>query len=157
MEGGKGDDSLNGGAGNDIIRGGDDKDTILGGTGDDKLYGDSGKDSLSGGKGNDSLWGGSGNDTLIGGIGNDSLWGNSGADTFVYYTGDGHDVIFGFDNKDTLTLDSLTFTSIYSKKNKAVMLNFDSGSITLKDFGSTSTFNINGTNYKISGTKLVKK
>lgn len=157
VEGGKGDDSLNGGAGNDIIRGGDDKDTILGGTGDDKLYGDSGKDSLSGGKGNDSIWGGSGNDTLIGGIGNDSLWGNSGADTFIYYTGDGHDVIFGFDNKDTLTLDSLTFTSIYSKKNKAVMLNFDSGSITLKDFGSTSTFNINGTNYKISGTSLVKK
>lgn len=158
VEGGKGNDSILGGAGNDILKGGDDKDTLDGGSGVDKIYGNSGNDSLSGGKGNDSLWGGSGSDTLTGGTGNDSLWGNSGADTFIYSAGDGHDVIFGFENKDTLSLDNLDFTTVYSKKNKAVMLNFDNGSITLRDFGSTTTFHINDDTYTINkSNKFVKK
>ena len=158
VNGGKGNDSILGGAGNDILKGDDDKDTLDGGSGVDKIYGNSGNDSLSGGTGNDSLWGGSGSDTLVGGKGNDSLWGNSGADTFIYSAGDGHDVIFGFENKDTLSLDSLDFTTVYSKKNKAVMLNFDNGSITLRDFGSTTTFHINNDTYTINkSNKFVKK
>ena len=85
------------------------------------------------------------------------MWGNAGADTFIYAKGDGKDIIYGFDNKDTLTLDNLEFTSAtYSKKSKAVTLKVDDGSITLKNFTAT-TFHINDDTYKISGSKFVKQ
>lgn len=141
--------SMNGGAGNDLIWGDSGKDTLSGGSNNDKLHGEEGNDKLYGGTGNDTLWGGSGND---------SLWGNAGSDTFIYAQGEGKDVIFGFENADLLQITG-TFSASYSKAKKEIY--FDVGTttnaITLKDFGSTSTFNVNGTNYKISGTKLVKK
>ncbi|MGE8188627.1 immunoglobulin-like domain-containing protein [Pseudomonas sp. NPDC086278] len=75
----------------------DGNDTLLGGAGNDILFGQGGNDSLDGGKGNDILLGGSGNDTLMGGQGNDILIGGSGADTFVWKSGDtGNDVIKDF-------------------------------------------------------------
>ncbi|SDR68316.1 retention module-containing protein [Pseudomonas sp. FP1911] len=75
----------------------DANDTLLGGAGDDILFGQGGNDTLDGGKGNDILLGGTGNDTLIGGQGNDILIGGSGADTFVWKSGDiGNDVIKDF-------------------------------------------------------------
>ncbi|MBQ3444557.1 MAG: hypothetical protein IJG33_15095 [Selenomonadaceae bacterium] len=87
-----------------------------------------------------------------GGKGNDSLWGSADADKFIYTAGD--DVIFGFANEDTLTLDNLAFTSSY--KDKALTLTFDSGSITFKEFTAT-TFHIDNDTYKISGSKLKKQ
>ncbi|MGZ7460218.1 LapA family giant adhesin, partial [Pseudomonas sp. Ma2-10] len=75
----------------------DGNDTLLGGAGNDILFGQGGNDTLDGGKGNDILLGGTGNDTLIGGQGNDILIGGSGADTFVWKAGDtGSDVIKDF-------------------------------------------------------------
>ena len=75
----------------------DGNDTLLGGAGDDILFGQGGNDYLDGGKGNDILLGGTGDDTLIGGQGNDILIGGSGADTFVWKAGDlGNDVIKDF-------------------------------------------------------------
>ena len=141
--------SMDGGAGDDVIWGDSGNDTLSGGANNDKLHGEAGNDKLYGGTGNDTLWGGSGND---------SLWGNAGTDTFIYEQGEGKDVIFGFENTDLLQITG-TFSTSYSKSKKEVY--FDVGTtksaITLKDFGSTSSFNVNGTNYKISGTKLVKK
>ena len=137
-----------------VILGGSKNDILYGESGNDSLVGNAGADKLYGGFGNDTLIGGAGNDTLIGGAGNDSLWGDAGADTFIYSSGSGKDVIFGFDNKDTLTLDSLDFTATY--KNKAVTLTFEEGSVTLKDFTAT-TFHVNDSTYKISGSKFVKK
>ena len=158
LSGEKGNDKLFGGNGNDLLGGGDDKDTLSGGSGNDTLWGDAGNDSLSGGNGDDLLDGGDGADTLSGGAGNDSLWGNAGADTFLYVKGDGQDIIYGFDKTDLLQITG-TFSASYSKAKKEIY--FDVGTttnaITMKNFGSTSTFNINGTNYKISGTKLAKK
>ena len=132
--------------------------TIIGGSKNDSLYGASGNDSLVGNAGADKIYGGKGNDTLWGGKGHDVLWGEAGADIFVYTSGDGNDVIYGFGNKDTLTLDNIEFTSAtYSKKNEAVTFKFaDGGSIKLKEFTATS-FHINNDVYKISGTSLVKK
>ena len=131
--------------------------TILGGSGNDTLYGKNGNDYIYGDAGNDKLSGGSGKDSLSGGKGNDSLWGNAGADTFIYSSGGGKDIIYGFENDDMLKITG-TFSSSYSKKNKEVYFKVGSTSnaITLKDFSATS-FNVNGTNYKISGSKLVKK
>ncbi len=175
LSGGVGNDTLNGEAGNDKLYGGTGKDSLSGGAGNDtlngdagndKLYGGAGKDSLSGGAGNDTLngdagndklYGGAGLDTIYGGAGNDSLWGDAGADTFIYESGDGKDVIYGFENNDLLQITG-AFSASYNKSKKELAFKVDStkNAITLKDFTATS-FNINGTSYKISGTKLVGK
>ena len=164
LYGGAGKDTIYGGTGKDLIQGNDGNDRlygeagndkVYGGTGDDLLYGNEGNDLLSGNEDNDSLYGGAnddtiyggvGNDMLTGGTGNDSLWGGDDDDEFIYAAGDGKDVIFGFEDGDTLTLDNLAFTSSY--KNNIVSLTFnDGGSITLKDF-SASTFHLITTRIK---------
>ena len=122
--------------------------SIVGGSGNDSLYGGAGADSLTGGAGNDNLYGGNGNDTIIGGKGNDSLWGNAGADTFVYNTGDGNDVIFGFEETDTLQIGCLDYTTSY--ENNVFTLKFDDGSIQLKNF-TASNFHI-----KVNDSQPVK-
>ena len=103
---------------------------------------------MKGGAGNDSLWGGKGNDTL---------YGDAGKDTFIYASGDEQDVIYGFENNDMLKITG-TFSASYNKSKKEIAFKVGStkNAITLKDFSATS-FNVNGTNYKISGSTLKKK
>ncbi|NQU22486.1 MAG: hypothetical protein HQ567_14510 [Candidatus Nealsonbacteria bacterium] len=69
--GGNGDDTIDGGNGDDLLFGGDGGDTIDGGPGDDALFGDAGDDLLHGDDGNDSLDGGGQTDLLAGGDGLD--------------------------------------------------------------------------------------
>ena len=130
--------------------------TISGSSGNDSITTRGKKISINGDAGNDTIKILGSATTVAGGKGNDSLWGSSYADSFIYSSGDGDDIICGFDDKDTLTLDGLDFTTSYSKKNQAVTFKVDGGSITLKDFSAT-TFNVNGSAYKIKGTKLIKK
>ncbi|MBR0059871.1 MAG: hypothetical protein IJP68_00175, partial [Selenomonadaceae bacterium] len=149
--------SVTTGAGNDTIFANAGKDTLRGGAGKDILSGEAGNDKLYGGDGNDLLFGGTGNDSLIGGKGNDSLWGNDGKDTFIYSSGDGKDTIYGFENDDMLKITG-AFSGTYSKSKGEVYFKVGSTAkaITLSDFTATS-FNVNGTDYKIKGSKLVKK
>ena len=72
-------------------------------------------------------------------------------------SGDGKDVIFGFENDDMLKITG-KFSTSYSKSKGEIAFKVGntSNAITLKDFSATS-FNVNGTNYKISGSKLVTK
>ena len=128
--------------------------SILGGTGKDTLYGGDGNDFIQGGKGNDKLYGQAGDDTLWGGLGNDTLNGGDGADKFIYESGDGKDVISGFDKNDMLLITG-AFTASYDKTADTIAFKVGSGSITLKDFTAT-TFNVNGYNYRVKGNKLVK-
>ena len=97
-----GNDSVNGGLGNDRIvdnrgenslngNGGD--DTVLGGSNVDIITGGRGHDRLDGRNGEDVIRGDDGADTVIGGGGNDRLQGNGGAD--LIRGGDGNDVIEG--------------------------------------------------------------
>lgn len=97
LEGGPGDDVLQGLAGNDTIygRGGDDwlrggpgNDFIIGEAGDDWIMGESGNDLLEGYEGDDRVEGGDGNDHLGGGLGFDLLIGGPGDDDYVYYEDD---------------------------------------------------------------------
>ncbi|MBE8953605.1 MAG: calcium-binding protein [Quinella sp. 1Q7] len=130
--------------------------SITGGKKNDSLYGGKGNDSISGGKGADKLYGDAGNDTLYGGAGNDSLWGGAGNDTFIYTRGDGKDVISGFESGDLLQITD-AFTASYNSSKKSIAFKVGSGSVTLKNFGSTTTFHVNDDTYQLSGGKLNKK
>ena len=102
--------TLDGGAGNDIIIGGEQADLIYGGKGKDYIYGGDGRNAVYGGDGNDVIIGGYDNDRLFGdagndiiyglddedvingGAGNDHLWGGEGSD--MIETGKGNDVVY---------------------------------------------------------------
>ena len=148
------DNSITGGSGSDTIDGGAGNDSILGGKGKDSILGNSGNDYIYGQAGNDILKGGAGKDSIVGGKGNDSLWGNAGADTFIYSSGEGNDIIYDFANNDMLQITG-DFSTSYSKSKQEIYFKVDTTdkAITLKNFTAT-TFNVNGTNYKISGSKL---
>ena len=149
--------SILGGSGKDSLYGGAGADYLAGGKGNDKLYGQAGDDYLEGGAGNDLLSGYTGDDTLWGGVGNDTLTGGAGADVFIYASGEGNDVITDFANNDMLQITG-TFSATYNKSANTIAFKVGStaNAITLQDFTAT-TFSINSFNYKISGTKLVKK
>ncbi|MBD2500053.1 choice-of-anchor I family protein [Anabaena azotica] len=120
LNGGNGQDTLNGKSGNDTINGGNGDDVLYGNRGNDTLIGGNGNDVIWGGAGADSLNGGNGNDTLIGGLGKDTLTGGSGSDRFVYNAfNEGTDTITDFTtNQDILDLrgafQSLGVTSVTS-------------------------------------------
>ena len=160
---------IDGGAVFDKIYNHGDKVTVDAGAASDTIrnYG-AARVSINGGEGNDTIYNGVWNYktqiyegfdsvTIDGGNGNDSLYGGVGADKFVYASGDGKDYIIGFENTNMLKITG-AFSTSYNGSKKEIY--FDVGStanaMTIKNFSAT-TFNINGTNYKISGAKLVKK
>jgi len=85
--------TINGGAGNDLLAGNRGSDLILGGADNDVLAGYEGNDDLFGGRGKDKLFGGQGNDLLEGGQGQDLLVGESGQDHL--YGGADNDTLWG--------------------------------------------------------------
>ena len=99
VEGTEANDSLVGSSGNDLILGQSGNDNLFGFGGDDRLEGGEGNDYLAGGNGrgngsgNDILLGGAGKDTLYGEDGNDLLMGGEGDDNYLYYSGNGIDLI----------------------------------------------------------------
>jgi hypothetical protein len=95
----------NGGFGKDTLTGNNymgGNDTLDGGFGDDVLKGNAGTDTLRGSFGNDTLYGGAGGDTLQGSFDNDILYGGSGRDTLD--GGFDNDILFGGANRDADTL-----------------------------------------------------
>lgn len=98
-----------------------------GGAGNDRLEGQNGSDKLHGGIGNDSMFGGEGRDTLEGGAGADKHAGGVGADNFLFRTigestvgASGQDRIYDFkrsegDNISLAAIDAKTATSANDK------------------------------------------
>ena len=84
---------IDGGAGNDDIDGSNGDDTLIGGPGDDRIDGDGGDDLMIGGQGDDVITGGAGDDVIKGGGGADTLFGGIGSD--VIRGGGGNDIING--------------------------------------------------------------
>jgi Ca2+-binding RTX toxin-like protein len=102
LDGGDGDDTLNGLATDDnlIALGGDGNDTLIGGSAEDFFSGGDGDDTLTGNGGTDLLFGDAGNDTLDGGDGDDVLDGGAdaddmagGADNDTYFVDNAGDVV----------------------------------------------------------------
>ena len=83
INGTAGDDTLTGGALNDVINGLGANDSLSGGGDNDKLDGGAGNDSLQGGTHNDTLLGGAGNDRLQGDAGDDTMTGGTGNDSYL--------------------------------------------------------------------------
>ena len=138
--------------------------TLIGGSGNDVLISSASKSKIYGNEGDDELHGSSGNDSLWGGAGNDSLWGGTGKDTFFYTANEGTDHIadYWYDEGDMLQVLNADGTDGSFKKSKysggdlTLTIN-GGGKVIFNSVASTDTFNINGTTYKISGSKLVKK
>jgi Ca2+-binding RTX toxin-like protein len=92
--------TIDGGDGNDLLQGGGGTNLIIGGAGNDVLSGAGGNDILLGGDGNDDLIGGSGDDVLVGGDGCDILLGGTGNDLII--GSDDNDLLVGGGGEDIL-------------------------------------------------------
>ncbi|MCO6384069.1 calcium-binding protein [Oceanicola sp. 502str15] len=101
LEGGGGNDWLDGLEGDDVLIGGEGNDQILGRDGNDFIDGGAGNDNLPGANGNDEIHGGTGDDLIGGGDGDDALFGDDGRDEIA--GGQGHDLLDGGTGNDTLT------------------------------------------------------
>lgn len=100
INGGPGDDTLIGSAGDDMIFGNGGSDFILADKGNDQIQGNAGDDALFGENGNDTIHGGSGDDQMSGGDGNDKMSAGSGDDFAA--GGNGNDILSGNAGIDTL-------------------------------------------------------
>ena len=129
LNGGTGNDTIIGLAGNDTLAGNDGNDSIIGSRGNDSLFGQDGDDVLEGRPGFDHLFGGDGDDEINGGQGRDRINGGSGddilsggasIDRFIFATNQefdsddlGVDEITDFVvGQDLILLDRTTFTAI---------------------------------------------
>ena len=115
--------------------------------------------SIVGGKFKDTLTGGAGNDTLSGGRGNDSLWGGSGTDTFLYTAATGTDTIGDYQSGELLEIldangDKTTFSKATFSGTKLTLNVTGGGKVVFGGVDSSTTFNINGTSYNVSGKTL---
>lgn len=113
IDGRNADETLEGGAGFDLIFAGGGADTVHGLAGNDTLFGRGGNDTLFGDQGADTIFGGGGSDTIFGGAGHDMLYGGGGADTFIFESGT--DEIADFEQGlDRIILDSALWTGLTS-------------------------------------------
>lgn len=146
-----------GGDGDDSIDNPLDKVTIDGGAGDDTILNTDENVSLVGGEDNDTIinvvvyYGGtlptySNHITVNGGKGNDliSLAGNdnkSSMNAIQYTAGDGNDIIYGFNESDTLTITGGSYSS--TKSGNDVIVTVGENNITLIGAASLAGININ--------------
>tara|TARA_R110002094_G_scaffold103811_2_gene103326 strand:+ start:1862 stop:4084 length:2223 start_codon:yes stop_codon:yes gene_type:complete len=125
---------------------------VLEGTeGNNSLQGGADDDVMEGKGGNDSLYGGAGNDTLIGGSGSDSLYGEAGDDLILIsgddfyadrvYGGSGYDVIQGGSGDDAIRLATIKDVEKIDGQGGNNAIYGTSGSDTL-DFSQVELVNI---------------
>ena len=177
---------VNANAGEDIIKGINQGDMLAGNLGSNtinaskakgnvEIFGGLDNDTITGSKYNDFITGGTGNDVIRGGKGNDTLRGgtpgvdneqNTGKDTFVFYKGDGKDVIKGIDGDDVIQLANVKkggFTQSLDGDDLVISYNGGKDSITinnyLSDLDNIPDFSIetkDGTIYKAANIDELK-
>jgi Ca2+-binding RTX toxin-like protein len=121
--------SVDGGAGNDTINGSDGPDLILGGEGNDVVSGDGGDDRIVGDRGADTMNGGSGDDTLV--------WNN----------GDGTDVVNGDGGRDDVEVNGAPAAGdVFTVQPNGARIKFDRTNLVpfSIDIGSSETLHANG-------------
>ena len=151
--------TASGGAGNDFIKNVGSRSVIRAGAGNDTIENGGFGSTVEGGNGNDFIVSGllieaNGNSTttfygnnavIDAGAGNDtvSLSAEASMNVIQYKSGDGNDVIYGFNEYDTL---EITDGSSYSttKSGSDVIVSVGSGSVRLKNISSTAV-HITGT------------
>ena len=97
--------------------------------------------------------------TLYGGKGNDSLWGGDGTDTFLYTAATGNDTIGNYQSGELLEIldangDETTFSKATFNGTKLTLNVTGGGKVIFGGVDSSTTFNINGTSYTVSGKTL---
>ena len=131
---------------------------IYTGAGDDSINNLSNSVKLSGDAGNDIITNdGGANVTMSGGSGNDILYGGDGKDVFIYKPGEGTDKIFDYSSGDMLKILNGKFSKSKFSGGTLSLTISGGGSVLFDNVTTSTNFNINGTSYKISGSKLAKK
>src|SRR4051794_15233793 len=102
IEGGEGNDTLDGSTGADLIHGGPGNDTIFAYSGDDDVSGDEGDDTVKGASGGDTVSGGPGRDVVEGD--GQGVYSDGGSDTIDSRDGEVDQVTCGF-GADSVTAD----------------------------------------------------
>ena len=105
-------DVISGGPGNDVIDGQEGDDLIRAGSGDDQAFGSEGNDTIQAGSGDDEVDGGEGDDLIVGGSGDDDIAAGEGND--VVRAGSGDDVVDAGEGDDSVGLGSGSDTVVFS-------------------------------------------
>ena len=137
-----GDDVITTSGGDNIIYAGKGNDTISSNTNGTKIFGNInvGKDAVFGDEGNDTITTNGVLSIVIGGKGDDTLKGGFGDDVFIYYKGDGKDVINESYNassnggNDIICFADITPDDVYVKSDRGF-------TIFLKDGSGSVSFN----------------
>ncbi len=144
--------------GNDTLKNTSDGAIIaaLGGNDSIRIYGDG--VSIDAGAGNDSIRNYGDNVTISGGTGNDTLRNAFGENVlFDYSTGDGSDVIIGFNETSTLQIGGGTGTYSTTKSGNNIIVTAGSGNVTLAGAAKLDTLNILGTEKTYKTLTLTEK
>jgi hypothetical protein len=126
-----------------------DIENVTGGAGNDIISGNSENNILVGAAGNDIIYCGKGDDTLTGGL---------GSDEFIFYWGDGSNIITDFDlTLDTCTFidtsgNKLTYTESTNSKNEVEYSLSDGTSVTLQGIYGEQTYIIPSSGLSINHT-----
>ncbi|MBR1580946.1 MAG: hypothetical protein IJ668_10745 [Selenomonadaceae bacterium] len=141
-----------GGSGNDLISlSAYWYNTIDGGSGNDSIITDGSQSSLNGGTGDDLISFGGSAVTVRGGKGSDTVRSTDlSGNLYQYDLGDGNDVIYGYNNNDTLMISGGSFTR--STLNNDVFVLMSDGSTILLSGARGKSININpgGTSSTVS-------
>jgi Ca2+-binding RTX toxin-like protein len=121
--------------------------SVDGGAGNDTVNGSDGPDLILGGEGNDVLNGGGGDDRIVGDRGADTMNGGSGDDTLVWSNGDGSDVANGDDGRDDVEVNGAPAAGdVFTVQPNGARIKFDRTNLVpfSIDIGSSETLHANG-------------
>jgi Ca2+-binding RTX toxin-like protein len=121
--------------------------SVDGGAGNDTVNGSDGPDLILGGEGNDVLSGGGGDDRVVGDRGADTMNGGSDDDTLVWNNGDGTDVVNGDDGRDDVEVNGAPAAGdVFTVQPNGARIKFDRTNLVpfSIDIGSSETMHANG-------------
>ena len=124
--------TVNGGAGNDTLKNAASVAAIIGGDGSDSIYSSGNYVTIYGDSGNDNIQLYDNYITVSGGADNDTIYADGSYQLLQYASGDGKDIVYGFDEGDTLHVTSGSISSA-SVSGSDVVFKIGSGTVTLKN------------------------